>query len=407
MFRRSKIPFASEKDDRVKFLNQRVNLAEKHLAIICTAFASYARKMARFRDSHDDMAKCFKNYVDEEDLNESLAEGLKNFFTAITVLGDYIDGALHCLENKVLTQIFQFENVCKMTREKLRNAVNARNREVDKQRQMLELKNKFAANNTAADAELMKAKQEVHRTNKEINEILYDFEKQKLKEVKTSLLDFVYISMKYHTKAIETLTASFYDLNNIDVHGDHLALQNLIRKKEKSILLKSSKSQSLDQLDRDSSPSPLNQSKRLSTSNKTLNTIDYDKDRLTKDDYDDEDEDEDIDEEDDDVDEDESTEDNSSSQRQKGYETGSEDLSKSDADVKTTENLTESKTLGAFKKVDSSFLAETNSDNDFDQSKYPFRRRQNTRNLFKTAAATTPKVRLRKHPRELSHTNQK
>lgn len=48
MFRRSKLSFLSTKDDRIKVINERINLTERHLMEMCSAFALLTRKMAKW-----------------------------------------------------------------------------------------------------------------------------------------------------------------------------------------------------------------------------------------------------------------------------------------------------------------------------------------------------------------------
>lgn len=48
MFRRSKLSFLSTKDDRIKVINERINLTERHLMEMCSAFSLLTRKMAKW-----------------------------------------------------------------------------------------------------------------------------------------------------------------------------------------------------------------------------------------------------------------------------------------------------------------------------------------------------------------------
>ncbi|XP_030384578.1 protein FAM92A [Scaptodrosophila lebanonensis] len=276
MFRRGKLSFLSTKDDRIKIINERINLTERHLMEMCSAFALITRKMAKYRDSHDELAKGIKSYADDEEINESLCTGLKSFTNAVTLMGDYMDLNVHRLELKIVNELAQFEQLCKSTRDNLRLAVIARDKEVLRQRQMLELKSKFTANNqSAADSELYKAKMEVQRTNKDIDEIISNFEQRKLHDVKQVLSDYILISMKHHTKALEVLSASYYDVCSIDEHDDFLEFQKLMKTKEeptsrKSALKKSLRSQSMDSLEREHLMSPLKRHNKLSRSSKNL-----------------------------------------------------------------------------------------------------------------------------------------
>uniref|UniRef100_A0A1B0G3L5 Uncharacterized protein n=1 Tax=Glossina morsitans morsitans TaxID=37546 RepID=A0A1B0G3L5_GLOMM len=175
-----------------------------------------------------------------------------------------------------------------MTRDNLRTAVLARDKEVLKQRQMLEIKTKFSANNAAADSELIKVKMEVNRANREIDEIINNFEKHKLNDLKEIFTNFILISMKYHTKSLEALTASYYDVTNIDESDDLREFQKLMKskygtqealKKTKKSAMDSLRSQSMESLDRDQLLSPLKRTnKKLSKSTKNLNENNRDDD---------------------------------------------------------------------------------------------------------------------------------
>lgn len=137
---------------------------------------------------------------------------------------------------------------------------------------------------------------EVNRANKEIDEIINNFEKRKLSDIKTILTNFILISIKYHTKSLEVLSASYYDVSNMDEKGDFMEFQKLIKSKTEANDKKSNKkanslrSQSMDSLDRDQLLSPLKRKGRLSKSTKNLN-------ENKTDDEDDEEEDDEEDEE--------------------------------------------------------------------------------------------------------------
>ncbi|XP_067623677.1 CBY1-interacting BAR domain-containing protein homolog [Eurosta solidaginis] len=276
MFRRGKLHFLSTKDDRIKIMNDRINSTEKHLLEICATFAACTRKIAKYRNTFDELGQKVKNYADEEKINYSLSDGLNSITTCITVQADYMDLLVHRMEMKIVNELSQFENLCKTTRENLRTATIARDKEVLKQQQLIEIKSKFTANNTAAaDSELVKAKMEVNRTNKEIDDIINSFEQRKLAELKTLLTDFILISMKYHTKTLEALSASYYDISNIDERADFSEFQKLMKTKtepaaRKLTLKKGMRSQSMDSLDHETLLSPLKRRNKLTRSNKSL-----------------------------------------------------------------------------------------------------------------------------------------
>lgn len=140
---------------------------------------------------------------------------------------------------------------------------------------------------------------EVNRTNKEIDEIICNFEKRKLNDLKTILIDFLLISLKYHTKSLEALTASYYDISNIDEKGDLLDFQKLMKSKLETQDRKTNKnasslrSQSMESLDRDQLLSPLKRRGRISKSTKNLTDNKTDDEDVDEDEDDDDEEDDD------------------------------------------------------------------------------------------------------------------
>lgn len=129
---------------------------------------------------------------------------------------------------------------------------------------------------------------EVNRANREIDEIINNFEKHKLNDLKEIFTNFILISMKYHTKSLEALTASYYDVTNIDESDDLREFQKLMKskygtqealKKTKKSAMDSLRSQSMESLDRDQLLSPLKRTnKKLSKSTKNLNENNRDDD---------------------------------------------------------------------------------------------------------------------------------
>lgn len=111
----------------------------------------------------------------------------------------------------------------------------------------------------------MKAKVEVNRTNKEIDEIINKFEKRKLDDLKAILADFILLSMKYHTKSLEALSATYYDVTKIDEQDDYRVFQKLLKAKGSAGLeppgttknKMAFRSQSMESLDRDKLLNPV------------------------------------------------------------------------------------------------------------------------------------------------------
>lgn len=66
----------------------------------------------------------------------------------------------------------------------------------------------------------MKAKMEMSRVVKGLEEQIDSFEKRKLHDIKTLLLDFVTIELSFHSKAVELLTKAYQDVAEINEAKD-------------------------------------------------------------------------------------------------------------------------------------------------------------------------------------------
>lgn len=67
-----------------------------------------------------------------------------------------------------------------------------------------------------AESELTKASIEVSRVVKGLEEQIDSFERRKLHDLKSILLDFVTVELSFHTKALELLTKAYQDVAAID-----------------------------------------------------------------------------------------------------------------------------------------------------------------------------------------------
>lgn len=140
---------------------------------------------------------------------------------------------------------------------------------------------------------------EVNRGNREIDGIINNFEERKLNDLKTILLDFILLQMKYHSKCLEALTASFHDVQNINEKEDYERFQKLLKTHSGSHSARRSasnsarRSLSMESLDRERLVSPLRRNRRLSKSSKNLSS-DVNSQSEENLDEDDEDDDDDV-----------------------------------------------------------------------------------------------------------------
>ncbi|XP_033328526.1 CBY1 interacting BAR domain containing protein Fam92 isoform X2 [Megalopta genalis] len=206
-----------------KFVQDRISNVEKHFAELCTSFAAYTRKAARLRDKGDDVAKAIQVYAQSETVNRSLTTGLTNFSTTLSVIGDYRDAEVQRFDAKIVAPLSQYATICKHARDDVKNTFTARDKELTRKRHLDRLRERNPRNRqmiSQAESELMKASVEVSRVVKSLEEQIDSFEKRKLHDLKTVLLDFVVIELSFHAKSLELLTKAYQDIAEVDETKD-------------------------------------------------------------------------------------------------------------------------------------------------------------------------------------------
>ncbi|XP_070164062.1 CBY1-interacting BAR domain-containing protein 1 isoform X3 [Polyergus mexicanus] len=210
-------------EQEAKFVQDRITGVEKHFAELCTIFAAFTRKAARLRDKSDELAKIIQIYADSEIINRSLCAGLANFSATLSVIGDYRDAEVQRLDAKIIAPLSQYATICKHARDDVKSTFAARDKELTRRRHLDKVRERNPRNQqmiSQAKSELMKASVEVSRVVKGLEEQIDSFERRKLHDLKSILLDFVTIEMSFHTKALELLTKAYQDIAAIDEMKD-------------------------------------------------------------------------------------------------------------------------------------------------------------------------------------------
>ncbi|XP_032683390.1 protein FAM92A isoform X2 [Odontomachus brunneus] len=219
-------------EQEAKFVQDRITGVEKHFAELCTIFAAFTRKTARLRDKGDELAKIIHIYADSETVNRSLSTGLTNFSETLSVIGDYRDAEVQRLDAKVVAPLSQYATICKHARDDVKNTFSARDRELARRRHLDKVRERNPRNRqmiSQAESELMKASVEVSRVVKGLEEQIDSFERRKLHDLKSILLDFVTVELSFHTKALELLTKAYQDVAAIDEIKDLEEFREVMR----------------------------------------------------------------------------------------------------------------------------------------------------------------------------------
>ncbi|XP_043457308.1 protein FAM92A isoform X3 [Prionailurus bengalensis] len=225
MLRRS----LENRDAQTRQLQDAVTNVEKHFGELCQIFAAYVRKTARLRDKADLLVNEINVYASTETPN--LKQGLKNFAEEFAKLQDYRQAEVlmnheqkvERLEAKVVEPLKAYGTIVKMKRDDLKATLTARNREAKQLTQLERTRQRNPSDRhviSQAETELQRATMDATRTTRHLEETIDNFEKQKIKDIKTIFSEFITIEMLFHGKALEVYTAAYQNIQKIDEEED-------------------------------------------------------------------------------------------------------------------------------------------------------------------------------------------
>ncbi|XP_069457297.1 CBY1-interacting BAR domain-containing protein 1 isoform X2 [Ovis canadensis] len=226
MLRRS----LENRDAQTRQLQDAVTNVEKHFGELCQIFAAYVRKTARLRDKADLLVNEINVYASTE--TPHLKQGLKNFADEFAKLQDYRQAEVERLEAKVVEPLKAYGTIVKMKRDDLKATLTARNREAKQLTQLERTRQRNPSDRhvivfflyekfqSQAETELQRATMDATRTTRHLEETIDNFEKQKIKDIKTIFSEFITIEMLFHGKALEVYTAAYQNIQKIDEEED-------------------------------------------------------------------------------------------------------------------------------------------------------------------------------------------
>ena len=110
-----------------------------------------------------------------------------------------------------------------MKRDDLKATLTARNREAKQLTQLERTRQRNPSDRhviSQAETELQRATMDATRTTRHLEETIDNFEKQKMKDIKTIFSEFITIEMLFHGKAVEVYTAAYQNIQKIDEEED-------------------------------------------------------------------------------------------------------------------------------------------------------------------------------------------
>uniref|UniRef100_A0A4W3ILE8 CBY1 interacting BAR domain containing 2 n=1 Tax=Callorhinchus milii TaxID=7868 RepID=A0A4W3ILE8_CALMI len=195
-----------------------VTNAEQYLGQFCTLMGCYSRKTARLRDKTDLLIRQIMDFANTE--NSELRRCLKDFAEELAKIQDYRQAEVERLDAKVVHPLKAYGRITKNKRVFL-SVTAARNREIKEIEKLQRLRQKNPSDRQGiAEANVQKASVNANHTTRQLEEIIDEFQQQKMKDIKTIFSNFVTIEMLFHARALEVYSSAFQHLENFDEEKD-------------------------------------------------------------------------------------------------------------------------------------------------------------------------------------------
>ncbi|XP_029577156.1 protein FAM92B isoform X1 [Salmo trutta] len=230
------------RDRQIKSMELTVSHAEKYLGQFCSLLASYTRKTAKLRDQADMLVRQLNDFSNTED--PELRTCLKNLAEDLAMVQDYrqaessfpntgISGRgrgwpwciyqVERLETKVVTPLKSYGDIVENKRADLKRFNADRDRALKELQKLEKLQQKNPSNRqriSQAEVNAQKATNDAHRSTRQLEETISDFQRQKLEDIKRIFTDFITVEMVFHAKALEVYTHTFQNLDSMDIDKD-------------------------------------------------------------------------------------------------------------------------------------------------------------------------------------------
>uniref|UniRef100_A0A3Q3GTJ3 CBY1 interacting BAR domain containing 2 n=1 Tax=Labrus bergylta TaxID=56723 RepID=A0A3Q3GTJ3_9LABR len=207
------------RDVQVKSMEQTVKHAEKHLGELCSLLASYTRKTAKLRDKADLLVAQLFDFSSTED--PELQIGLKNLAEDLSMVQDYRQAQVERLETRVVAPLKAYGDTVKNKRVDLKKLSTDLNKELKELQKLEKMRLRNPADRQGiAEVNAQKASNNAHRSIRQLEETITDFQRQKLEDMKRIFIDFITVEMLFHAKALEVYTHTYHNLEGIDTQKD-------------------------------------------------------------------------------------------------------------------------------------------------------------------------------------------
>uniref|UniRef100_F6RHA6 CBY1-interacting BAR domain-containing 2 n=1 Tax=Xenopus tropicalis TaxID=8364 RepID=F6RHA6_XENTR len=206
-------------DAQVKIMETTVGNAEKYFGQFCSVLASYTRKTAKLRDKADELVKNLIDFANTE--NPELRTALKNMADELAKIQDYRHAQVERLETKVVNPLKLYGSLIKDKRTEIKKFNSVRNREIKELEKLEKLRHRAPSDrHVIAEANVQKASVDAARTTHQLEEVIDNFQLQKVKDIQKIFSDFLTVEMIFHARSLEVFTNAFQNLQECDLEKD-------------------------------------------------------------------------------------------------------------------------------------------------------------------------------------------
>lgn len=209
------------RDTQVKVMENTVSNAEHYFGQFCSILASYTRKTAKLRDKADQFVKQLIDFGNTE--NPELRTTMKNMAEELAKIQDYRHAQVERLETKVVIPMKMYGPLIKERRAEIKKFNTVRNKEIKELQKLEKLRHRAPSDRhmiSQAESSVQKASVDAARTTQQLEEVIDNFQRQKIKDIQKIFSDFLTIEMIFHARALEVYTSAFHRLQDCDLEKD-------------------------------------------------------------------------------------------------------------------------------------------------------------------------------------------
>ncbi|XP_073411009.1 CBY1-interacting BAR domain-containing protein 2 [Dendrobates tinctorius] len=209
------------RDAQVKIMETTVSNAEHYFGQFCSILASYTRKTAKLRDKADELVKQLIDFGNTE--NPELRSAMKNMAEEMAKIQDYRHAQVERLETKVVNPMKAYGPLIKEKRAEIKKFNTVRNKEIKELQKLEKLRHRAPSDRhmiSQAESSVQKASVDAARTTQQLEEVIDNFQHQKIKDLQKIFSDFLTVEMIFHARALEVYTSAFHGLQDCDLERD-------------------------------------------------------------------------------------------------------------------------------------------------------------------------------------------